>query len=95
MMFSGDAKGLSVHQFLERVLRVARNISYDELFEQSLDLFDGKALLWFRANCNRFRDWKGLTELLVQYYQPLDYPMRLNRLLSSYLKRKYPLVLCS
>lgn len=38
---------MSVHRFLERVseLRTARNVSEAELFEQALDLFDGRALL--------------------------------------------------
>lgn len=79
LTFSGESNGLSVHNFLERVdeLQQARNISDRELFEQALDLFEGKALLWYRANRVRFSDWKGLAKLLAQHYQPPDYKTRL------------------
>lgn len=47
LKFSGGTKGLSVDQVLQSLeeLRAARNISYDELLQQSLHLFNGKALL--------------------------------------------------
>lgn len=79
LKFSGDPKDLSVHNFLERVdeLRNARGLTMNELFEQSLDLFEGKALIWFRANRHRVTDWKSLTALLLQHYQPPDYKSRL------------------
>lgn len=47
----GDSKSLKIHNFLKRVeeLREARDLTVDQLFEQSLDLFDVKALIWFRV----------------------------------------------
>lgn len=59
LKFSGDPRGMSVHSFLERVgeLRVARGVSPQQLFESAIDLFDGKALLWYRSNRQRFSDW--------------------------------------
>lgn len=79
LKFSGDAKGLTVHNFLERVdeLRKARGLTVENLYDQALDLFDGKALIWFRANRHRCSDWKSLTTLLVQHYEPPDYKSRL------------------
>lgn len=79
LKFTGDPKGMSVHTFLERVteLRIARNVSETELFGQALDLFEGRALLWYRANRNRTNNWKGLATLLTRHYEPPDYRARL------------------
>lgn len=79
LKFSGDTKGLSVSNFLERVeeLRVARGISQSELFESSLDLFEGKALLWYRSVIKRCRNWDDLSSLLTKHYLPPDYNARL------------------
>lgn len=79
LKFSGDTKRLSVHSFLERVseLCVARGVSEQQLFESAIDLFEGKALLWFRSNRTRFHDWKGLSRLLCSHYQLPDYKPRL------------------
>ena len=53
--FGGDSSGTTLHTFLERVceLRVARNVSTQELFLSAVDLFEGKAMLWYRANRHR------------------------------------------
>ncbi|KAF2898824.1 hypothetical protein ILUMI_07353 [Ignelater luminosus] len=77
--FSGEPKGISVHHFIERVeeLLKASNVSYDLLFESSVDLFEGKALFWYRSNIDRFRDWNSLKELLIKHYEPVDYKYRL------------------
>lgn len=77
--FTGDPKQLSVHSFLERVaeLRVARNTTEKELFESAIDLFAGKALTWYRANRDRFSDWKSLSQLLTRHFEPPDYKSRL------------------
>ncbi|XP_044759302.1 uncharacterized protein LOC123317019 [Coccinella septempunctata] len=79
LKFSGDSKGMSVNNFLERVeeLRVARGVAESRLFESAIDLFDGKALLWYRSNRGRFSSWKDLTDLLLKHYQPPDYKARL------------------
>lgn len=79
LKFSGDSRGMSVHSFLERVeeLRVARAVSKHQLFESAIDLFESKALLWYRSNCQRFNDWKSLSDLLIKHYEPPDYRARL------------------
>jgi hypothetical protein len=79
LKFSGEIKKLSVHNFLERVeeLRLARNLSTTQIFDSAVDLFDGKALNWFRANRNRFHDWTSLTNLLRRHFEPPDYRARL------------------
>lgn len=77
--FSGDPRGISVHGFLERVseLRIARHVSEKDLFESAIDLFEGKALNWFRSNRSRVSDWRGLTSLLIRHFEPPDYRSRL------------------
>lgn len=79
LRFSGDPRSISVHNFLERVqeLRVARNVSEQQLVESAIDLFEGKALLWYRSNKYRITDWKSLCELLIKHYEPPDYKDRL------------------
>ena len=58
LKFSGEVKKLSDHNFLERVeeLRLARNLSTKQIFDSAIDLFEGKALNWFRGNRTRFHD---------------------------------------
>lgn len=79
LKFSGDLKGVSVHNFLERVdeLKVARNVNDEQLFASAIDLFEGKALLWYRSNRSRFTTWKALASLLSKHYEPPDYRSRL------------------
>lgn len=79
--FTGDAKFMSVHAFLERVneLMIARHVSESDLFNSAIDLFSGKALNWFRAYRSRFSNWKELSDLLIQHFQPPDYKSRLFR----------------
>jgi len=79
MEFSGDPKHLTVHNFLERVLelKTSRHISDKQLFDSAVDLFSGKALIWFRANKSRFHDWEGLSTLLKRHFEPPDYRSRL------------------
>lgn len=81
LKFSGDNKKLTVHNFLERVseLKSARNITEKQLFDSSIDLFEGRALNWFRANKDRFNDWDSLAELLQRHFAPPDYRSRLFR----------------
>lgn len=79
LKFSGDPRGISVHNFLERVneLRVARGVSEHQLFESAIDLFEGRALQWYRCNRQRFTCWTSLSDLLVKHYEPPDYRPRL------------------
>lgn len=77
--FTGEAGSPSVMDFLERVaeLRVARGYSEEELYRSSLDLFAGKALLWYRSNLRRTKTWTDLSNLLKRDYLPPDYRSRL------------------
>lgn len=77
--FAGDAKGLSLSGFIERIdeLMVARNVDSSQVFAQACDLFTGKALIWYRANRSLVGSWKELIELLRQEFQPIDYDERL------------------
>lgn len=70
-----------MHSFLESVedMRKARNVPYSALFESAVDLFAGKALLWYRSNRDRFGDWRELASLLTKHYEPPDYRARLFR----------------
>ncbi|KAI4455765.1 thap domain-containing protein 9 [Holotrichia oblita] len=79
LKFSGDGKGMTVHSFLERAneLRVARGLTTAQLFDSAIDLFEGKALLWFRSNKDVFTDWNSLSALLIKHYEPPDYRARL------------------
>lgn len=72
---------MSVHNFLERIaeLGVARHVTEREIFESAIDLFEGKALNWFRSNRTRFTNWGELSDLLRRHFQPPDYRARLFR----------------
>lgn len=61
----------SINSFLERVdeLKEARNANDDDLFRYAIDLFDGDALIWFRANRHNVSNWKGLVSLLLDTFQ--------------------------
>lgn len=87
LKFSGDPKRMSVNNFLERVeeLRVARHVSEADLFASAIDLFEGKALLWYRSVSARCSDWQELSKLLMLHYLPPDY---YTRLFQEILERK-------
>lgn len=79
--FTGEPNSITVHNFLERVeeLCKARGVSHRLLFDSAIDLFDGKALVWYRSNKSRFSTWAELSDLLARHYQPPDYRSRLFR----------------
>lgn len=53
----------SVRAFLERVIELsrARNVSEEVLFESSIDLFSGQALIWYRSIKHRVSTWSELS----------------------------------
>lgn len=73
--FSGNTAQQGLNSFLERVeeLRIARNMSMEQLFLESIDLFEGQALIWFRSIRNRVRSWEEIVRLLKKHYLPSDY----------------------
>lgn len=78
LKFCGDHMG-SVNAFLERVeeLRIAKGLSKVQLFKAAVELFDEKALIWFRANKEKIRSWDKLVEELRAEFLPADYDDRL------------------
>nr|XP_022906017.1 uncharacterized protein LOC111417855 [Onthophagus taurus] len=72
--FTGEPT-CSLSAFLERVkeLSVARRVFRNALFLSAIDLFEGKALIWYRANRDSFTSWEELVERLSQEFQPVDY----------------------
>lgn len=79
LYFTGEKKGMSLNGFLQRVeeLRVARHIDKDELFDTAVDLFRGKALIWYRAVRKEASSWDTLVKLLREEFQPSDYNEKL------------------
>lgn len=79
LKFSGEAKGNTLCGFLERVdeLRIARNVSKGQLFRSAVDLFEGQALVWYRANRYSFSTWEELVVGLKQTFLPRDYDEKL------------------
>lgn len=79
LKFSGESRSLSLSAFLERVdeLVIARNVDLIQLFDEAIDLFSGKALIWFRANRSKATTWPELVALLNKEFRPIDYDDRL------------------
>lgn len=79
LKFSGDLRGMSINAFLERAeeLRVARGVSYETLFSSTIDLLEGHALVWFRANRRKIHSWHELCLALREEFQPVDYDEKL------------------
>lgn len=79
LQFTGEKKSLSLNAFLERVdeLCVARYISREELFDSAIDLFAGKALVWYRATRRSVSNWGELVAQLREEFQPHDYDTKL------------------
>ena len=93
--FTGEPGSISVMDFLERVseLRRARGYTEDELHQSALDLFQGKALLWYRSAGRRTRTWVELVDLLKRHYLPPDYRSRLfGEILSRTQGQNEPIV---
>lgn len=78
LKFSGTGK-LSLSAFLEQVeeLRIARGLSKEELYTSALDLFTDRALVWYRANRRKAKDWSALEKLLREEFQSADYDEKL------------------
>lgn len=68
--FAGDHK-MSINAFIERIdeLKDARNATDEDLWRYSIDLFEGDALIWFRANKMYVTNWNELVILLKRTFQ--------------------------
>lgn len=72
--FSGNKNSLDVVRFLERVneLRIARGVSYQQLFESAVDLFEEPALSWYRSIRHNVNSWYELElKLKATFISPL------------------------
>lgn len=77
--FNGNFGDTSLNSFLERIeeLRVARNISKQELFNSAVDIFAGPALIWYRSVRSSAENWEALVSLLKRDFLPPDYDSEL------------------
>lgn len=77
--FFGDKRGLSLNVFLERTdeLCEARQVTKEELFRSAIDLFKGRALVWYRAIRREVHDWSSLGKQMREELQPHDYDEKL------------------
>lgn len=69
----------SLKAFLERVkeLSVARNVSEEQLFDSSIDLFTDKALIIYRSIRNNVSNWQELITQLEIAFLPPEYDEQL------------------
>lgn len=76
--FRGDGRD-SLASFLQRVeeYSTARNVNKLGLFKSALDLFEGRALQWYRTVRKSIYSWEELVKELKEEFQPLDYEERL------------------
>lgn len=77
--FTGEPNTLGVNAFLERILEIkeARGLTEEQLFKTVSDLFEGKALVWFRSMKHIIKDWSTLCAYLKDEFLPSDYNDRL------------------
>lgn len=79
LTFNGEIDNLSLNSFLERVNELAesRGISKEQLFKKSIELFDGKALIWYRSIKDKVSDWDNLCKYLRKEFLPHNYQDKL------------------
>lgn len=72
--FDGESSS-SLLAFLDRVdeLSIARHVDKADLFPSAVDLFSGKALMWFRSIRNSVNDWDSLVALLKKDFLSENY----------------------
>ncbi|EFA13506.2 hypothetical protein TcasGA2_TC002101 [Tribolium castaneum] len=87
--FSGEPTD-NLISFLENVeeLSIARRVSPQELFLSGIDLFKGRALIWFRSVRGQYNDWHSLITALKEEFLPLDYDDLLWQEIKTRLQHK-------
>lgn len=70
--FRGNETPEQIFEFLDRIeeLRIARGVSKEALFNSSVDIFQGDALLWFRTVRSSVDSWDELVALLRKEFLP-------------------------
>lgn len=73
--FSGTKGGQSVIAFIERVreLRIARGVTFEQLFDGAVDLFKEPALSWFRNIRDTISSWFELERRVIDTFVPPNY----------------------
>lgn len=79
LKFDGSSKSYGIKAFLERAeeLCESRGVGKEELFKSAADLFEDKALIWYRSARHLAHDWDSLVRLLKLAFLPGDYDDRL------------------
>lgn len=77
--FSGDGRGLSLHDFLSelRMLQRSEGVGDDELFASVVHLLTGRARLWYRSWYDTFGDWAEFVVAMKNEFLPPKYDYRL------------------
>lgn len=71
--------GPGLSSFLEQIeeMRIARNVTPQQLFEAAVELFTGNARIWYRTIRNSISSWEGLVTALRTAFLPCDYEINL------------------
>lgn len=80
LTFNGESDScLGLNAFLERVdeLCEAKNVSKQYLFRSAVELFEGKALIYYRSLKHKINDWDTLCNVFKEEFLPRDYNEKL------------------
>lgn len=75
LKFSGESDALGLNAFLERVneLSESRGVSTQQIFRSAVELFEGKALVYYRSLKDKITDWNTLCEYFRDEFLPRDF----------------------
>lgn len=79
LQFSGEAKGISLSSFLEKVeeYRVSRCVTKEMLLSSGIDLFSGRAYQFYLCYRDEVGSWDEFVALLREEYLTADYNEKL------------------
>lgn len=79
LKFSGESDALCLNAFLVRVneLRESRGLTTQQLFRSAVELFEGRALIYFRAIKDKVSNWDELCDILRDEFLPRDFNDRI------------------
>lgn len=89
--FSGDSKGLQLHEFLSQVKVYQRSegISSNELLYSVIHLLSGRAKLWYLSNHEKFNSWSEFELAIKQEFLPENYEYMLFSEISNRVQKGY------
>lgn len=75
LKFTGERCGASLNSFLEKVeeMCISRGVKEAQLFRSATELFEGKAMIWFRAVRLSVNSWPELVRELKLEFLPPNY----------------------